>query len=139
MKQTLRQRGVTLTPQRMIILDVLEGNHGHLSAEEIFEEARKRYPYMNISTVYRTLELLKSLDLVAVTDLGGGCLRYHQAKDAGHHHLVCHECGKTFELEDEVLEPVRASIRDRYRFEAQMHHFAIWGTCAACREKEGGH
>ena len=137
MRQTLRQRGIPLTPQRLMILDVLESNHGHLSAEEIFEEARKKYPYMNISTVYRTIDLLKSLDLVAVTDLGGGCLRYHKAKDAGHHHLVCHECGKTVELEDEVLEPVRVLIHERYGFEAQMHHFAIWGMCASCREIEG--
>lgn len=136
MKEALRKKGVPLTPQRLMILSVLEGSHDHVSAEDVFREVQKSYPYLNVSTVYRTLDLLKELDLVTVTDMGGGILRYHTAVDSGHHHLICHRCGVTIELEDSALEPVRQSIDAAYGFEAQMHHFAIWGLCRDCRTAE---
>ncbi|MCL5257428.1 MAG: transcriptional repressor [Chloroflexi bacterium] len=136
MKEALRKKGVPLTPQRLMILDVLQGSHDHVSAEDIFHEVQKSYPYINISTVFRTLDLLKDLDMVTVTDLGGGCLRYHTVTNSHHHHLICHRCGSTTEIEDSVLEPVRRAIDAGYGFEAQMHHFAIWGLCRECRHTD---
>ena len=75
----LRELGYRLTPQRMLILAALRDSDDHISAEEIHARVRAKYPHVNISTVYRTLELLKSLGLVTETDLGEGRVRYHFA------------------------------------------------------------
>ena len=89
----LSEQGYRLTPQRMMILSAIENGDGHISAEEIYAQVTAKYPRVNISTVYRTLELLKRLELVTETDLGDGRLRYHPADKGHHHHLVCTECG----------------------------------------------
>lgn len=68
----LGEKGYRLTPQRMMILSAIENSNDHISADEIYARVVAEYPYVNISTVYRTLELLKRLGLVTETDLGGG-------------------------------------------------------------------
>jgi len=68
----LSEQGYRLTPQRMMILSAIENSDDHISAEEIYAQVVAKYPHINISTVYRTLELLKQLGLVTETDLGGG-------------------------------------------------------------------
>ncbi|MDD4859400.1 MAG: Fur family transcriptional regulator, partial [Dehalococcoidales bacterium] len=73
----LREKGYRLTPQRMMVLEAIEDNPNHVSAEEIHAQVAAKYPNVNISTIYRTLELLKKLGLVTETDLGGGRVRYH--------------------------------------------------------------
>ena len=92
--EILREKGYRLTPQRMMVLEAIEASHDHISAEEIHAKARIKYPYINISTVYRTLDLLKEQGLVTETDLGGGRFLYHPVGKAHHHHLVCKKCGK---------------------------------------------
>ena len=68
----LRAKGFRMTPQRMMVLEAVEASEDHISAEEIFKQAHAKYPYLNISTVYRTLEMMKEQGLVAESDLGGG-------------------------------------------------------------------
>lgn len=133
LSETLRERGYRLTPQRMMVLEAIEGADHHISAEEIHTKAHVRYPYMNISTVYRTLELLKELGLVAETDLGGGRLVYHPAGKAHHHHLVCRKCGKVQDIDRSVFERLRDELRDRYGFNAEFEHMGVFGICEACR------
>ena len=130
--EILRERGYRLTPQRMIVLEAVEASDHHISAEEIHTKAHARYPYMNISTVYRTLELLKELGLVAETDLGGGRLVYHPAGKAHHHHLVCRKCGKVQDIDEAVFEHLRDEIRQKYGFDAVFEHMGIFGTCESC-------
>ena len=84
----LRGQGFRMTPQRMMILSAIEAGNGHICAEEIYAQVAAKYPHVNISTVYRTLELLKKLGLVIETDLGDGRLRYHSTDKGHHHHLV---------------------------------------------------
>ena len=129
---TLRERGYRLTPQRMMVVEAIEGSADHISAEEIHAIARARYPYLNISTVYRTLDLLKEKGLVAETDLGGGRFVYHPAGKAHHHHLVCRSCGGVTDIDASVFDRLRDDIRDRYGFDAEFEHIAVFGTCKAC-------
>ncbi len=89
----LTEQGYRLTPQRLMIFSAIENSDNHISAEEIYAQVVAKYPNVNISTVYRTLELLKRLGLVTETDLGEGRVRYHPADKGHHHHLVCRECG----------------------------------------------
>jgi len=129
----LTEQGYRITPQRMMILDAVENAEDHISAEEIFTLVCLRYPNVNISTVYRTLELLKQLELVTETDFGDGRVRYHSIKKGHHHHLVCQKCGGIIDMEESVFTPIRESLLKQYGFEPDIHHLAIFGTCKKCR------
>ena len=128
----LSEQGYRLTPQRMMILSAIENSDGHISAEEIYAQVVAKYPHVNISTVYRTLELLKRLGMVTETDLGEGRVRYHPADKGHHHHLVCTECGAVIDLDESVLSSLKSALLREYRFVADLRHLAIWGRCVKC-------
>ena len=130
----LMAQGYRLTPQRMMVLSAIQKSDNHISAEEIYAQVVAGYPYVNISTVYRTLELLKRLDLVTETDLGGGRVRYHPADKGHHHHLVCQECGRIINLGESALASLGDSLRREYGFRADLKHLAIFGRCADCHD-----
>ena len=128
----LSEKGYRLTPQRVMVLTAIENSANHISADEIYTQVIKKYPYVNISTVYRTLDLLKRLGMVTETDLGGGRVRYHPADKGHHHHLVCHECGAIIDLDESVLSPLKDTLRREYKFDTDLRHLAIFGRCAKC-------
>jgi len=131
--QILREKGYKLTPQRIMVLDTLHEAEEHITAPEIYARVRVKYPGINKSTVYRTLELLKEMGLVAETELGGERLYYHHAEKGHHHHLVCQKCGKIIDLDEDLLLPLRNALRQTYRFEAELKHLAIFGHCLRCK------
>ncbi len=135
--ESLKEVGYRLTPQRMLIVSIVHDSKGHMTAEEIHARVREHYPFVDISTVYRTLQLLRKLHIVSETDLGGGRVQYELADRRRHHHLVCRRCVRTFALDDEVIEPLRAQILEKHDFQADTEHFAIFGLCSKCRQKEG--
>lgn len=132
--QALQEKGYRLTPQRLMVVDALHSVDQHISAEEIFAQVRARYPYANISTVYRTLELLKELGLVTEIALGDGRVRYHPAEKGHHHHLVCQKCGSIIDLPELVLLPLKEALSRDYQFKADLKHLAIFGLCAKCEK-----
>ena len=134
---TLQEKGHRLTPQRMLVIEALHSADKHISAEEIYEQLHSHYPYANISTVYRTLELLKKLDLVTETDFGEGYVRYHVAEKGHHHHLICSSCGKVIDLKEFVLHPLKVTLLWEYGFDADLRHLAISGECSRCRKRKG--
>ncbi len=117
-----------------MILSAIENSDDHISAEEIYAQVVAKYSHVNISTVYRTLELLKRLGLVTETDLGGGRVRYHPADKGHHHHLVCTECGAIIDLDESTLARLEDVLLHRYNFSAQLRHIAIFGSCANCKK-----
>ncbi len=129
----LSRRGYRLTPQRLMILDAVDRADDHISADDIYTQVCDQYPNLNISTVYRTLELLKDLELVTETDLGDGRVRYHSIKKGHHHHLVCHKCGKIIDLDESVLSHLKETLSRDYGFDAELRHMAIFGLCKDCR------
>jgi Fur family ferric uptake transcriptional regulator len=135
--ESLRQDGYRLTPQRMMILSIINDSKSHISAEEIHQKVRERYPFVNISTVYRTLNLLKKLRLISETDLGEGYVRYELLERERHHHLICRRCGESFAFEHEFLKPLKLRLLNKYGFAADLDHFAIFGLCQQCRLAEG--
>jgi Fur family ferric uptake transcriptional regulator len=135
--EILRENGHRLTPQRMLVIEALHNADRHISAEELYKQLHSRYPYANISTVYRTLELLKELNLVAEADLGEGRVRYHVAEKGHHHHLVCRSCGKTVDADESALYPLKHALLRKYGFDADLRHLAISGECRACHKKKG--
>ena len=129
----LSEQGYRLTPQRMLVLSAIANSDHHISAEEIHARVVAKYPHVNISTIYRTMDLLKRLGLVTETDLGGGRVRYHPADKGHHHHLVCQQCGKIIDLDESVLVSLEKVLFGEYNFSADLRHLAIFGRCADCR------
>ena len=129
----LQEGGYRLTPQRMMVVEALHGGADHISAEEIYEQVRARYPYANISTVYRTLELLKELGLVTEIALGDGCVRFHPAERGHHHHLVCQKCGRLIDLPESALAYLEKTLTDMYQFKPDLKHMAVFGFCSNCQ------
>ena len=129
----LSEQGYRLTPQRMMVLTAIEGSPNHITAEDIYAQVVAKYPYVNLSTVYRTLELLKRLRLVTETDLGGGRVSYHPADKGHHHHLVCQQCGTVTDLDEATLATLKNSLHREYHFDADLRHLAIFGRCLNCR------
>src|SRR5262245_58363667 len=127
----LRARGYRLTARRLMVVETLARHSGHMTVDEILADIRLRHPSTNKTTVYRTLELLSELGMVAITDLGSGRLEYELA-DRPHHHLICEKCGARIEVEDRFLEPLRASLWEQYGFYTNLDHFALFGVCPDC-------
>lgn len=130
--QTLKERGHRLTPQRQLILEAIEAAEGHVSAETVHARVAAQFPQVNISTVYRTLELLQNLGLVTHTHFDDGIALYHLAEDSHHQHMVCRQCGSEREIDVRELGPLDQHLRAQYGFRADLAHFAIIGTCQSC-------
>jgi Fur family ferric uptake transcriptional regulator len=130
--QLLRARGQRMTPQRQLILEAVESIDGHISVDAVHARVSARFPQINISTVYRTLELLQDLGLVTHTHFDDGVAQYHRTDQGLHQHLVCRGCGFEQELSLDLLTPLGEELRLRYGFEADLAHFALVGYCADC-------
>lgn len=127
----LRSRGYRLTPQRQLVLEAV-AKLGHATPEDIVNEVRRTASGVNISTVYRTLDLLEELDLVTHAHLRHGAPTYHAAGDHRHVHLVCGACDAVIEIAPETLEGLVAALRSKHGFAIDVDHVALAGRCADC-------
>ena len=131
----LRESGHKMTPQRMMILTSLRHAPGHLTAAEILDRVKADYPYVDISTVYRTLSVLKDLRLIAETDMGVGDATFEWVGAEHHHHLICRRCSGVAKLDHRYLADMGARISVDLGFRPDLDHFAIFGLCAACQRE----
>ena len=129
----LRARGYRLTPQRQLVLEAV-GAIGHATPEEIATAVRRTASGVNISTVYRTLELLEEIGLVRHTHLGHGAPTYSVAGDDDHVHLVCRDCDGVEEASTALVADVVARLAEEKGFTVDVGHFALFGRCKACSE-----
>lgn len=124
-----------MTPQRQLILEVVAGLHGHISADQVYRQVADRFPDVHITTVYRTLEVLEALGFVRHTHFHDSSAQFQRTDEPPHQHLVCRVCGGDQELDLSVLEPLADDLRARYGFEADLTHTAIVGVCQTCRHR----
>lgn len=129
---SLKARGVRVTPQRAIILNVIEQMPGHMTAEEIYDHVQQVNSYVNLATVYRTLQLLRELDLVTEADMGTGASHYALRTHATHHHAVCRSCGRSIEFPHELMLPLIDMLHQTYGFVADADHTVLFGWCRSC-------
>jgi len=129
----LREKGYRLTPQRELVLDAVT-TLGHATPEEVCAEVRRTASGVNISTVYRTLELLEELGLVRHAHLGHGAPSYHPAGHDSHLHLVCRDCQKITEIDVDVAAELVGRLQAEHGFDTDVEHFAIYGRCRSCTE-----
>jgi Fur family peroxide stress response transcriptional regulator len=128
-----RQQGFKLTPQRLAILECLEGNKGHPSAEDIYKEVRKRFPTMSFATVYNTLETLKNRGRLRELTIDPERRRY-DPDTARHHHLICTGCRKVADVHADFR--IKVPEEARRAFEITGNHVEFYGLCPECRRKE---
>ena len=136
--QRFRHLGVRVTPQRLLVMEALTTNSGHMTADEIMRWTSERYPAINLATIYRTLDLLASMGLVTQTDLGGGASMFESVGDTLHHHIVCEGCGVVTEIDDALMAPMRERLLREYGFRASARHVALFGLCAGCLKAQRG-
>jgi len=127
----LHERGLRLTPQRQLILDAVS-ELGHSTPEEIADYVQVRAPGVNITTVYRALDLLESLGLVRHAHIGHGPATYHRGDDLHHIHTLCHSCGRVTSLPSEILDGVAAELLEAQGFVLDAPHVALSGLCRDC-------
>jgi Fur family ferric uptake transcriptional regulator len=125
----LRSRGLRFTPQREEVLAAVQ-RLGHATPEQISEAVDG----VDVTTVYRTLELLEQLGFVRHTHLGHGAPSYRPAEDE-HIHVVCHDCGRVVDAEPTLVDDLVSRLRADSGFELDRAHFTVFGRCAACTEQ----
>jgi Fur family transcriptional regulator, ferric uptake regulator len=132
LRHTLHERGLRMTPQRQLVLDAVRALD-HATPEQICAEVQRSAPAVNLTTIYRTLDLLDRIGLVRHTHLGHGAPTY-SAQEHEHVHLVCHSCGAVTELPTELMDGLAADLAGRSGFALDVSHLALSGLCTNCQE-----
>lgn len=130
--ELLRKRGYRLTPQRFMIMSVIQEAQEHLTVEQIARRVQERNPYVSLSTVYRTLELLRELGLVRENHLPGEQPRYEIAAGKSHHHLVCRRCHAMLHLDEQLLGNLHEKLQEEYHFHGLTLDLMASGYCQSC-------
>lgn len=128
----LRRQGRRLTQPRRAVIAALGRLGTDAPPEAIYREARRGHPRLGRATVYRTLELLRSLGLAHAAPAAGGPQRFSLPQDGHHHHAICLHCGSVSELDDCLLGRQPSSRRLPPGFRVRGHFVEVYGLCAAC-------
>jgi len=127
----LRRGGYRITPQRQLVLEAVERlRHG--TPEELLAEVQRTASGVNLSTIYRNLEVLEEVGLVTHAHIGHGAPTYHAVDDHVHIHLVCDRCESVQSLDAEVASDFLDELRRRTGFITDISHVALHGMCATC-------
>ena len=135
-KDSLKERGVRLTRQRQILLDLIDKSGQHLDAERLYVMAKEKDPKLNRVTVYRTLKMLKAGGLVDELDLmhiGGDQHCYGARMKLELAHVICLRCGKVEEFFGEPLQKLRKQIEQHFGFEVLLARTEVGGYCSHCQ------
>ena len=143
-KELLKKKGLKVTNQRLLVLEVLADNRDrHMTAEDIYELVKEDYPEIGLATIYRTVQLLLEMQLVDRINLDDGCVRYEIGQDTHgdmggkhhHHHLICKSCGKVLPFKDDLLDELERRIEEETGFHVMNHELKFYGQCRECRKK----
>jgi Fur family ferric uptake transcriptional regulator len=132
----LHGMGLRLTPQRQLVLQAVE-RLGHATPDEVLAEVQQHASAVNVSTVYRALEVLEELGLVRHAHLSDRAPTYHSVTDHEHFHLVCRNCRKVISVDPDVVAPLAAELREAHGFVLDVGHLAVFGHCVDCGDDEG--
>ena len=130
---SLRDEGLRITPQRIAIVDSLLKTEDHPSAELIHKIVRKRFPMVSLSTVYKTLDLLKEKKLVNEIEVEGEA-RF-DAHTNEHINLVCMKCGKIDDVDEESLKEIQINAAKKSKYLILRSNFELHGYCSSCKSR----
>lgn len=129
----LRERGYRVTSQRVVIVEEVMQAEGHVTVPALARRVQERLPEVDVSTVYRTLQLLEELDIVRHSHQESGA-EYHRVGEGDHVHLACSKCGSQDDLPSPLAEQLKDLVVKHHGFVPDLTHFAIAGLCVACQQ-----
>ncbi len=130
----LKERGFKSTGQRDDIAAVFFELGRHVSAEELYDEVRKRNPHVGYATIYRTLKLLKECDLLYERHFDDAQARYEAAGEQHHDHFICERCGRIIEFKNDELERLQQVVARELGVALLRHKVELYGLCSDCRK-----
>lgn len=131
-KTVLHEHGYRLTPQRYLILHTLDLAHNHLSIAELLQRVQEQNPQVTLSTIYRTLDVLKELGLILETHQPGKAATYEIMKGQAHHHLFCKKCQSIIHLEPTLLGMLNEHLERQFHFHSVTLMLSAVGYCKSC-------
>ncbi len=137
--EELKNSGFKITKPRVAIVEtLLENSDGHLSVEELYDLVKEKNPDIGITTVYRTVMLLKELGILRKLDVDETRWRFEFSGNElhYHHHIVCTKCGKIVEFNEDLLDGLEEEIEKKFGFKITNHMLIFYGLCKECREKD---
>lgn len=129
--EVLRARGLRLTAQRQLVLEAVY-QLGHATPDQVHAKVSGTAAGINITTIYRTLELLEELGLITHAHLSHGAPTYHGVAEQRHVHLVCRTCAAVDEVPAGMLDDLAAAVEAKRGFMIDVGHVALFGLCAHC-------
>ncbi len=133
---SLRKGGFRITPQRIAIVDYVMKSDEHPSAEQVHRFVQKKYPMVSLSTVYKTLDLLREKRLVNEIEVKGQS-RF-DANTGQHVNLVCVNCGKIEDLDEESIKEIQRRVARRSKYMIIRGSFDFYGYCSSCKMRFEG-
>lgn len=135
--ERLRAEGFRVTPQRLEVLRLLLTTDRHPSAEDLYDQLKRRFPTLSLATVYKTMETLRSMGEVLYLEFKEGSTRYDGRFPYPHTHLICSSCGR---IEDLIHDPVTADVNKAVTqsgFALSKYRFDLYGLCKDCQKAPG--
>jgi Fur family peroxide stress response transcriptional regulator len=133
--EALRSKGYKATPQRIAICRFAINSRDHPTAQQVYDEAKKIHPTVSLATVYKTLQVLKKLDLIQELDLPHGQARFDSYMKP-HINLICLQCGNITDLDDTTALEITSKVAAAAKFKPKGQRIDIFGTCRRCSAVE---
>lgn len=121
---------------QQFILELLQEEHSHFTAQEVYAHLQPRLPTVNPSTVYRALERLTNAGEISVSDMGTGAAVYEMVGGSPHHHLVCQGCHRVITLDNEIVQPLFDEVEGLFDYQLTTNHLILFGYCPECLVKK---
>ena len=137
LQDALRAAGRRLTPQRRLILQVLEESNGHLDADALYDRIKARDPDVSLATVYRALAVFREMGLVEEHRLGQDHGHYEAVRQEPHYHFTCLRCGKVIEFDNPLVAQVKQELCEQEGVRIISTHVHVSGYCPQCRDVAG--
>lgn len=130
---TLKKKGVRITPQRHAILEFIITSKSHPTADEIYKSLSNNFPNMSVATVYNNLRVFRSVGLIKELTYGDASSRFDFVTH-DHYHIICEECGTIVDFHYPGLEEVEHLASHVTGFKVNSHRLEVYGTCPTCIE-----
>ncbi len=132
----LKEKGFKSTRQRDIIATEFLKTGEHVTAEDLYKKINRKHKDIGLTTVYRTLKLLKKSGLATESIFADNLTRYEPLSEDDHHdHLVCLDCGSITEFENSKIERLQEKIADEFGFHTLSHKMDLYGYCRECKNR----
>ena len=135
LRKIIRDMGLKVTDQRLLILQSLHSGRAHVTAQEVFEVVSRQDTSIGFATVYRFLRTLTESGFVTEVRMGGSSARYELKPEGHHDHMTCTECGKICEFENNKIEELQARVAQELGFKLTGHVLELYGICPDCQQR----